>query len=403
MLDKIEHDLTVQESRKNKRPEKTLAYFKVAIELFVLNLLQAHRFSSKTRSVLVSVPLNKNEYGLNNRYTPRNMTYKPFKAAYDGLRNCGYIAVVYDGFNFSNGDAAQTRITATDKLLKLSKPLLDDTQFRFIYRKPEQPEESIILKDGQKKKTPYTDTPFTLRARERLAFINNVLSGHSYGLDLSPAQEKELNSWLARSDQPYVDFAAVQLQRIFNNGSFEQGGRFYGAWWQNFPKALRKCITIDGKSTAELDYSQLHISMMYAELGLPVPEKAYFIHPKVSRAVSKEAVNALISASGIPNPVDGFSEEDAGVSWLEFIDLIKAKHSPLVKADMLLKGYGLKLQCEDAALAESIMLYFAEQDVPCLCLHDGFLIQSDKATALMTIMKDCYRSTFGQSIEVRVK
>src|SRR5690606_28860618 len=115
------------------------------------------------------------------------------------------------------------------------------------------------------------------------------------------------------------------------------------------------------------------------------------------------AVNALISASGTPNPVEGFSEEDADIGWLEFISLIKSKHSPLVKADMLLKGYGLKLQSEDAALAESIMLNFAEQDVPCLCLHDGFLIQADQSDALMTVMRDCYKDTFGQSIEVRVK
>ena len=36
------------------------------------------------------------------------------------------------------------------------------------------------------------------------------------------------------------------VYRVFNNGSWRQGGRFYGGFWQGIPSAYRKYIRIDG-------------------------------------------------------------------------------------------------------------------------------------------------------------
>ena len=38
------------------------------------------------------------------------------------------------------------------------------------------------------------------------------------------------------SNRTPIDVTQKRLRRIFNNGSFQQGGRFYGGWWQNIPK-----------------------------------------------------------------------------------------------------------------------------------------------------------------------
>ena len=54
------------------------------------------------------------------------------------------------------------------------------------------------------------------------------------------------------------------VRRIFNNGSFDEGGRFYGGWWQSIPREFRKHITINHKPTEEVDYSGHHLRILYA-------------------------------------------------------------------------------------------------------------------------------------------
>ena len=58
------------------------------------------------------------------------------------------------------------------------------------------------------------------------------------------------------------------MRRVFNNAKWEEGGRFYGGWWQTLPKKWRKRITILGFPTHEIDYSGLHIAILYAREGI---------------------------------------------------------------------------------------------------------------------------------------
>jgi hypothetical protein len=46
-------------------------------------------------------------------------------------------------------------------------------------------------------------------------------------------------------DKEPIDLSKRTLTRMFTNGSFEEGGRFYRGWWQNVPSEYRKFITID--------------------------------------------------------------------------------------------------------------------------------------------------------------
>ena len=49
------------------------------------------------------------------------------------------------------------------------------------------------------------------------------------------------------------------VRRIFNNSRWDEGGRYYGGWWQRCPKTYRENIVFDGVGTAEIDFSGIHI------------------------------------------------------------------------------------------------------------------------------------------------
>ncbi|MHC2278005.1 hypothetical protein ACVME8_004616 [Bradyrhizobium diazoefficiens] len=92
-------------------------------------------------------------------------------------------------------------------------------------------------------------------------------------------EDDEENAFFSdENDRPeFVQLERVSLHRVFNNGSFQQRGRFYGGWWQQVPSRLRRYITINGWPTREIDYSNLHLAMIYAKEGLPLDGDAYAI------------------------------------------------------------------------------------------------------------------------------
>ena len=122
-----------------------------------------------------------------------------------------------------------------------------------------------------------------------------------------------------------IDFSQRTLVRIFSNGSFKQGGRYYRAWWQNVPSEYRKYITIDEKRTAEFDFSQLNPHLLYhsnyKELG---SEDAYDgVLDGEYRKVVKQAFNAMVQAStplkNCPSEIDMSGLE---MSWAALRDAI---------------------------------------------------------------------------------
>ena len=58
------------------------------------------------------------------------------------------------------------------------------------------------------------------------------------------------------------------VRRVFNNSTFDEGGRFYDGWWQRIDGKIRKDIRINNIATVEIDYSAIHVIMLYALMGI---------------------------------------------------------------------------------------------------------------------------------------
>ena len=190
-------------------------------------------------------------------------------------------------------------------------------------------------------------------------------------MELAALQDRITN----HKDKEPIDFSQRTLVRIFSNGSFKQGGRFYRGWWQNVPSEYRKYITIDEKRTAEFDFSQLNPHLLYhsnyKQLGT---EDAYDrVLDGDHRKIVKQAFNAMVQAStplkGCPHEIDMSGLE---MGWAELRDRILKAHKPI--ADHFFKGVGNHLQFMDSNIAEGVMLYFAGIDAPALPVHDSFIL-----------------------------
>ena len=413
LITEIESQELATGYRKNKRAVNVRKRLKQSIQILVLNLIQMRWFGDNLQ---LAISLNRNTYNLKaaQRYSPPNVTYDTFKDAYQGLLRCGYVHEKHKGFyDAIDGTGMVTRIIPKDKLLSAFKDAVDGQTIQIARPKKDTlKEELLILKDEKKSKINYSDTKYTNKARSDLKRINKVLLDHDISLgelndkehrDLKYRMEVNHRSDPDRSGLLYLDFNSVRLQRIFNDGHFKSGGRFYRGWWQNVPKKYRKHILIDGQKTVELDYSRFHITIMYAELGLKQEFDAYDIDPRISIDISKHTINALISSKGVTKKHDDFYEEEIGMSWEQYIELIMEKHKPLVDAGMLMKRYGLTLQFKDAELANSILLHFTKKGVPCLPIHDSFIIAEEYGDELREVMFSMFKDKFKADIIINRK
>lgn len=251
----------------------------------------------------------------------------------------------------------------------------------------------------------FEKTDFTTAMDSRISRINNVLLNHWADIEIPYSDLIKLKDKGIRLEE--MLYRRRRLHRVFNNSTFDQGGRFYGGWWQSIPSRLRPFITINGNETVELDYSSMHPRMLYADIGMECPGDPYDIglDPE-HRDLVKKAFNALINARGriqqFDDPEDGpvFDEEEVGMSWTKFLNHIKSYHPKL--KDLFGTGIGLEFQRFDSDIAEATMLHFARQNIPVLPVHDSFIVYSKLEDELHNVMEEKYEEKINASTLIKV-
>ena len=286
-----------------------------------------------------------------------------------------------------------TKIRATEKLICL----LDQDGPIWPWETCQHPDaEVLIFKDEKKKRIDFTDTDATRLMRDNLRLINNALLAHWPDLELPDDQFSRLGkAMVADEDRQPLDLSRRTLYRVFNNRSFEQGGRFYGGWWQEVPRVYRRFIRIDGEPTAELDYSSLHPRILYALAKLPMVGDPYDLglgsqhRPRV-----KETFNALVNASGKLEEPDIYQHEGLSLTFPELQERIKERHKDI--AHMFNSSFGLKGQSLDSSIAEKVLLHFAGRGICCLPIHDSFVVPRNYEADLQDVMLRAYREVMDQ-------
>ena len=389
------------EERKRRSTEMH-AVFMAALRALILDLFSA---STADPELQVGIHLDAKLYGAKHRtrYSNQQLTYRQLKAAFDGLEQLGLLQIVKRGWHDKSGRGAITKVTATQALMHVLRETARLQDFQ-LNRSPDA--EVILLRGFKTKKVAelvdYVDDRETEEMRNRLRYINAVIGEHVLALSISDDDLQQLQRRLAQSrdiSHKPIEFSARSLHRIFNNGSFQLGGRFYGGWWQNIPQEYRRRIAIDGEPTVEADYAALHPRLLYAKEGLDSADDPYDIglDPR-HRGWVKQAFNALINAGprGIAQPRD-YDPAEVGLEHKALLDRVRAHHQPIAKH--FYTGAGLELQFVDSCIAEHVMLHFADRGIACLPVHDSFIIQERYTDELVEIMYCAYEQAVGSELK----
>lgn len=389
--------------RTNRRPAQVQERFLYCIRALALNALHIRQLSEH---LYLHVSLDANDYGMQKRYAPSFVTYKQLKAAVHGMLALGYLSVFREAFHDPDGVSGWPRYyKGTSKMFDAISAAIGTNPIHFYSDFSRSDDEIIILKNSQGSYVGYNDNDYTHAARLKLQRINAMLAMHDIKLDVPEAQQDQFKrQMLGKYEEapehrtPYIDSTAIRLYRVFSEGSFERGGRFYRGWWQNVPEDFRSCITIDGQPTVEWDYATFHPTILYAGRCLTPPEKPYEVKG-VDRKTGKAAFNALLNAKAMPkkSAPPGYTLR-YDLPWTDYLEAMCTYHEPV--ADLLTDGYGLTLQYKDSELAESILLHFTDKGIPCLPIHDSFIVPEQYGDELKIVMLEQFVQHFGMPIQV---
>ena len=211
-------------------------------------------------------------------------------------------------------------------------------------------------------------------------------------------------------------------------GDFDHHGRMYRGdlGHQSLRKVERQSIQFDGKESVEVDFSALHGRMVYHAEGLECPDDPYSLWGDdttdlqrrlvkatmlrlLNCASEADAINscqlgALVFRPGKPKIWKrGRDREDAemlrearektGLTFQEIVKVIKKRHARI--KHRFCQNRGMELMRIDSEIALKIMLKFAKKCIPCLGVHDSFIVPVDQERQLRRVMMREYQRKLG--------
>lgn len=257
--------------------------------------------------------------------------------------------------------------------------------------------ETIILRGKNGDLLAYKDTPQTRDSRYVLEKVNDVLEKTRFTVE---GEGVVTDGQWTRIEDRVFSTSATAMHRVFNQGVWTSGGRFYAGFWQTMRGRHRHTILIDGERTEEVDYDYLHARIIYAWAKKKLIGDPYIIEG-FPRNVAKRAFFIIVNAEGY------LAAKGAVANYLEkkgldrelaakLIAVMKARHAPVEK--YFHSGVGLELQNLDSEMAEYVLREMTvRKGVPCLPIHDSFIVPAGQVKNLVRTMKAAYEKFVGRS------
>ena len=382
----------------SRKKEVTLAHLKVLL----LHLYLAWNTDPKME---IGVYMSPNSYTTVKRYNKLYIT-KTMIDVVTILRNHNVI-------NFHKGSETNHKVThiwASPTLANYFKKI------GISIFEINQSKELIVLRDKEKKDIDYRETSKTRDMRRVLGKYNEILS--QTFIDI-PFLEKPYIEYKGRKH--FVNQHSKLVRRIFNNGTFNKGGRFYGGWWQHISEKQREKILMDDREIIEINYKSLHPILAYANKGIDfwktvnVTKYSYFNDSydvptnglkdkKDSRTAVKLLFSTALNAKNEKECFKTFRDQwdyeyqpytglFSDTFLKQLLDNIRDRHYQI--DDMFCSGFGIDLQKWDNDIIEYIVSDFTERNIPILCIHDSFIIWKEQLDLLVNNMNTAIKWVTG--------
>ena len=331
-------------------------------------------------------------------------------AALDQLEALDFISQDI-GHITESGDRRRTVITPGPALRELigTYGLIAD-HFRH-----ERAGDEIVLKErGGDMPIAYSDDGDTRRMRAEMQAINAFLREADIGILIGDADDP-LND---------IDPTKRKLRRAFSQGSFAEGGRLFGGYWQDMTgEQRRNSLLIDGLPVVELDLSAAGLRILYGLAGAMPPDGDLYCLPDLVGAARddvKSMISALvfIEAADVlklaplarrirPDLVDqgdaaGFAQGRIDHAAAEaVVKAIRRGHAPVAAYFPSLIGHRVQKVESDAMV--SILLSLNGKGIVALPVHDGVIVRQDHADTAKAVMAERFEAIAGVRAPVRVK
>jgi hypothetical protein len=201
--------------------------------------------------------------------------------------------------------------------------------------------------------------------------------------------------------------------RVFNI-DFSRGGRFYRSDVLRIKndESSRLDITINGNPVVEIDYGNLHFRIAAAREGIDLETVGSDVYSAMLDPEDMSASNRKIIKLAVNIMFNSLNEKKAQGAIQSEINKRKDENYTLGKASQVMSlirnaypqfkdifcmgdGFGSALQYHDSELAADVLSVMIEKNIPCLPVHDSFIIAREHCGLLSDTMGDCFRSRFG--------
>jgi len=343
---------------------------------------------------------------------------RPWIHFWDFLSHLNLISTVIAG---KNEKGVQSWCVALPELVELLKPA---TSTKIIFDR-HQP--SIEVRDKYKNVLPVSKKRTVILKYNRLEnatrAFNEYWEHHVVTLD-------------GKNVVPIV-------KRIFND-TLEMGGRFYGGFQQLSSKDRARLI-IDDLGTAEMDYSSIHLAILYAWVGVQIKYKVAYTLEGYDRdtikAITLRALNIndlsdlkkAITISANPKSLIKYkayknkraihdfqrskglaSKAPFKAKWIDtfiegipsstiandLVDAFLEKHSA-IKAYIGSPKVGVRLQAVDSEIMALVLHRLRLENIPALPVHDSVRIQKKYKIRARDVMAECFKEITGFKAQVR--
>lgn len=199
---------------------------------------------------------------------------------------------------------------------------------------------------------------------------------------------------------------------------FTKHGRFYTSKYghHSLRKVERRTIHFNGEPSVELDYGGMHPRMLYHLEGIPFDIDPYalleggelrrLVKLVVNAALNAKSPKDVISACNLRTSIKDKSPkkrqearrlkkllDESGMTFKEIYECAKSFHAPI--AHYFGSDAGMRLMRLDGLIALDILTHFTRKGIPCLSVHDSFLVPYTYAHELEQKMIEFYTARLG--------